>query len=69
MPWVGLQFVTVVFPDHTQLLSHVSNIFYHFLSAVSLGSIGPQRYLKTLDKIVNTFYTKCINIIIDSISL
>ena len=69
MPWVDLQFVTVVFPDHTQFLLHVSNIFYHYLSAVSLDSVGPQRYLKKIEKIVNTFYTKCINIIIDSIDL
>ena len=50
---------------------HVSNILYHFLSAVSLGS----RALKMSEKFrldcnmdfQNTFYTKCTNIIIDSI--
>ena len=49
----------------------VSNIFYHFLFAVSLGNWAPKMSEKIgLDRKIglqNTFYTKCINVIIDSI--
>ena len=49
----------------------VSNIFYHFLFAVSLDSLGPKMSEKfRLDRKIgfeNTFYTKCINVKIDSI--
>ena len=49
----------------------VSNIFYHFLFAVSLGNWEPKISEKfKLDRKIgfqNTFYTKCINVIIDSI--
>ena len=49
----------------------VSNIFYHFLYDVSLGNKASKMSEKfRLDcKITfrNTFYTKCINVIIDSI--
>ena len=51
----------------------VSNIFYHFLFAVSLGNWASKMYEKSkLDRKIgfqNTFYTKCINVIIDSIGL
>ena len=47
-----------------------SNIFYHFLFAVSLGNWVPKMSEKfSLDRKIgfqNTFYTKCINVIIDS---
>ena len=50
---------------------HVSNIFYHFLLAVSLGNWASKMSEKfKLDRKIgfqNTFYTKCINVIIDSI--
>ena len=46
------------------------NIFYHFLFAVSLGNRAAKMSFKfRLDLIIgfqNTFYTKCINVIIDS---
>ena len=49
----------------------VSNIFYHFLFAVSFGNGSPKRSEKfRLDRKIsfqNTFYTKCINVIIDII--
>ena len=49
----------------------VSNIFYHFLFAVSLGNWATKMSEKfRLDRKIgfrNTFYTKCINVIIDSI--
>ena len=49
----------------------VSNIFYHFLFAVSLGNWAFQMFEKFgLDRKIgfqNKFYTKCINVIIDSI--
>ena len=49
----------------------VSNIFYHFFFAVSLGNWAPMMSEKIrLDRKVgfqNKFYTKCINVIIDSI--
>ena len=49
----------------------VSNIFDHFLSAVSLGNKVSKMSKKfRLDRKIgfrNTFYTKCINVIIDSI--
>ena len=48
-----------------------SNIFYHFLFAVSLGSWASKMSEKfRLDRKIgfqNTFYTKCINVIIESI--
>ena len=39
VPWVCLQFVFVVFPDHTHLLylrlishvTHIKNVFFHFV--------------------------------------
>ena len=50
---------------------HVSNIFYHFLFAISLGNWASKMSEKfRLDRKIgfqNTFYTKCINVIIDSI--
>ena len=49
----------------------VSNIFYHFLFAVSLGTKASQLSgnFMLYGKIGfrNTFYTKCINVVIDSI--
>ena len=49
----------------------VSNIFYHFLFAVSLGNKASKMSEKLrLDRKIglrNTFYTKCINVIINSI--
>ena len=49
----------------------VGNIFYHFLFAVSLGNKASKVSEKfRLDRKIgfrNTFYTKCINVIIDSI--
>ena len=49
----------------------VSNIFYHFLFSVSLGNWASKmsKKLRLDRKIVfqNTFYTKCIHVIIDSI--
>ena len=49
----------------------VSNLFYHFLFAVSLGNWAPKMSEKLrLDRKIglqNTFYTKCTNVIIDSI--
>ena len=49
----------------------VSNIFSHFLFAVSLGNWASKMSEKIrLDRKIgfqNTFYTKCINVIIDSI--
>ena len=49
----------------------VSNMFYHVLFAVSLGNKASKMSEKfRLDRKIgfrNTFYTKCINIIIDSI--
>ena len=49
----------------------VSNSFYHFLFAVSLGNKASKMSEKCMlgRKIgfQNTFYTKCINVIIDSI--
>ena len=49
----------------------VSNLFYHFLFAVSLGNRAPKMSEKfRLDRKIgfqNTFYTKCTNVIIDSI--
>ena len=50
-----------------------SNIFYHFLFAVSLGNMASKMSEKfRLDRKIgfqNMFYTKCINVIIDSIGL
>ena len=43
-------------------------LFYHFLSAVSLGSRASKMY-EHLDKIVITFYTKYINKIVWAIQL
>ena len=49
----------------------VSNIFYHFLFAVSLGNKASKMSEKfKLGRKIgfrNTFYTKCINVLIDSI--
>ena len=49
----------------------VSNLFYHFLFAVSLGNWAPKMSEKfRLDRKIgfqNRFYTKCTNVIIDSI--
>ena len=49
----------------------VSNIFYHFPFAVSLGILAPKMSEKFgLNRKIgfqNTFYTKCINVVIDSI--
>ena len=49
----------------------VSNIFYHFPFAVSLGILAPKMSEKFgLNRKIgfqNTFYTKYINVIIDSI--
>ena len=49
----------------------VSNIFYHFLFAVSLGNkaskMSENFRLGRKIGFQNTFYTKCINVIIDSI--
>ena len=49
----------------------VSNIFYRFLFAVSLGNRASKMSEKfKLDRKIgfqNMFYTKCINVIIDSI--
>ena len=48
----------------------VSNIFYHFLFAVSLGKkVSKMSEKFKHDRKIgfqNTFYTKCINVIIDS---
>ena len=49
----------------------VSNIFYHFLFAVSLGNMASKMSEKLRQDCKigfrNTFYTKCINVKIDSI--
>ena len=49
----------------------VNNIFYHFLFAVSLGNkVSKMSGKFRLDRKIgfqNKFYTKCINVIIDSI--
>ena len=49
----------------------VGNIFYHFLFTVSLGNRASKMSEKfRIDRKIgfqNTFYTKCINVIIDSI--
>ena len=49
----------------------VSNIFYHFFFVVSLGNwvskISEKFRLDRKCGFQNTFYTKCINVIIDSI--
>ena len=49
----------------------VSNIFYHFVFAVSLCNKASKMSVKfRLDRKIgfrNTFYTKCINVIIDCI--
>ena len=49
----------------------VGNIFYHFLFAVSLGNRASKMSEKfRIDRKIgfqNTFYIKCINVIIDSI--
>ena len=49
----------------------VSNIFYHFFFVVSLGNwVSKMSEKFRLDRKIgfqNTFYTKCINVIIDSI--
>ena len=49
----------------------VSNIFYHSRFAVSLGNkVSKMSEKFRLDRMIcfqNTFYTKCINVIIDSI--
>ena len=49
----------------------VSNVFYHFLFAVSLGNkVSKMSENFRLDRKIgfrNTFYTTCINVIIDSI--
>ena len=49
----------------------VSNIFYHFFFAVSVGNwvskISEKFRLDRKIVFQNTFYTKCINVIIDSI--
>ena len=63
------QCIEVKFQNDQKIL--VGYIFYHFLFAVSLGEWA-LKMSKTfrLDRKVgfqNTFYTKCINVIIDSI--
>ena len=49
----------------------VGNIFYHFLFVASLGNWASKMSEKVrLDRKIgfqNTFFTKCINVIIDSI--
>ena len=49
----------------------VSNIFYHFLFALSLGNwaskMSEKFGLDHKNGFQNTFYTKCINVTIDSI--
>ena len=49
----------------------VSNIFYHFLSSVSLGNkaskMSEKLRLNRKIGLRNMFYTKCINVIINSI--
>ena len=64
-----VQCIWVKFQNDKNIL--VSNIFYHFLFAVSCGNWAPKMPEKfRLDRIFcfqNTFYTKCINVIIDSI--
>ena len=42
VPWVGLQFVTMVFPDHTRLLFHsiVHDRFYVFYGVGYIIKIG-----------------------------
>ena len=63
------QCIKVKFQDDKKNL--VSNIFYHFLFAVSLGNWAPKLSEKfRLDRKIgfqNTFYTKCLNVITDSI--
>ena len=63
------QCILVKFQNDKKIL--VSNIFYHFLFAVSLGNCAPKMSEKfRLDRKIgfqNTFYTKCLNVIIDSI--
>ena len=63
------QCIKVKFQNDKKIL--VSNIFYHFLFAVSLGNWALNMSEKfRLDHrfcFQNTFYTKCINVIIDSI--
>ena len=63
------QCIKVKFQNDKSFL--VSNIFYHFLFAISLGNWAPKMSEKfRLDRKIdfqNTFYTKCIIVIIDSI--
>ena len=63
------QCIKVKFQNDKKIL--VSNIFYHFLFAVSLGNWAPKMSEKFgLTRKIdfqNTFYTKCIDVIIDSI--
>ena len=63
------QCIWVKFQNDKKIL--VSNIFYHFLFAISLGNWAPKMSEKFgLNRKIgfqNTFYTKCINVIIDSI--
>ena len=39
VPWVCLQFVIVVFPDHTQLLSYIYWNFVHMHTGIMYTSI------------------------------
>ena len=73
-PWIThkkmtFQCILVKFQNDKNIL--VSNIFYHFLFAVSLGNWAPKKSKKfRLDRKLdfqNMFYAKCINVIIDSI--
>ena len=63
------QCIQVKFQNDKKIL--VSNIFYHFLFAISLGNWAPKMSekfgLNRKNGFQNTFYTKCINVIIDSI--
>ena len=63
------QCIKVKFQNDKSFL--VSNIFYHLLFAVSLGNWAPKMSERfRLDRKIdfqNTFYTKCIDVIIDSI--
>ena len=66
---MAFQCIQVKFQNDKNILA--CNIFYHFLFAVSLGNWAPTMSEKfRLDRqigIQNTFYTKGISVIIDSI--
>ena len=45
VPWVGLQCVIVVFPDHTYLLFYVTSRLYYYVNVVLAENMNLQKMI------------------------